>query len=57
MIIVKAWWSWRHWGSGRIVELNNGGMVELVELSNRRIVQWFNGGIGGNCRMVELSNC
>ena len=35
------------------VESSNGGMAELLKLSNRRIVEWWNGGVGG---IIKSSN-
>ena len=39
---------------GGVVGLSSGrGMMELMELSNRRFVEWWNGGFDG---VVESSN-
>ena len=45
----RSWWSCRH------VDSFNSGMVELVELSNRRVVEWRNWN-GGMVALVELWN-
>ena len=55
-------WNGIIWWSCRTVASLNGGMVQFVELSNRRVVElsnrrmvyWWNGEAGG---VVESSNC
>ena len=37
-----------------LVELSNSEVGGVFELSNRRVVQWWNDGVGG---VVESSNC
>ena len=47
---MMEWWSEWSLRSCRLLELWNGEMVKLVELSNGLIVEWWNG------RVVESSN-